>query len=431
MAILKKQNLEKNVLELAYERLNNIFDQFDTVSVSFSGGKDSTACLNLTLEVARQRGRLPLDVIFFDEEAIPYQTEEYARRVSQIEDINFRWLCLPIVHRNACSRKQPYWYPWGPEDKDRWVRPLPPEAISKIDNYNSDVPSARLSIPMISPLLYPVEKYGRTAMILGIRADESLTRYRAVAQKMVENYIIQPKEEINLQEAIDNKVDITRFATRKLSTTGSQKRLSNNVGHIFKAYPVYDWQTADIWTGPKKFNWDYNTAYDVMEKIGMTHSAQRCAPPFGEEPLQGLWTFAQCFPDIWDKMCYRVKGANTAARHALSVLYSNRKQPEKPEGMSWQEYIEYWIRKFPNKEQGMIAERIKDYINLHYKKTKDPILEKTPHPITGISWQFLLKIAVRGDFKGRKAPAFFNKEHLKEYESRKSMYAKELADANE
>ena len=101
--------------------------------------------------------------------------------------------------------------------------------------------------------------------------------------------------------------------------------------NIFKAYPVYDWQTADIWTGPKKFNWDYNTAYDVMEKIGMTHSAQRCAPPFGEEPLQGLWTFAQCFPDIWDKMCYRVKGANTAARHALSVLYSNRKQPEKPE----------------------------------------------------------------------------------------------------
>ena len=160
----------------------------------------------------------------------------------------------------------------------------------------------------------------------------------------------------------------------------------------------------------------------------MTHSAQRCAPPYGEEPLEGLWTFKECFPEIWDKMCYRVRGANTAARHALTVLYSNRKQPEKPAGMSWEEYIAYWIRKFPLKEQGMISERIQSLIKLHYRKTKEPILPKTAHPISGISWEFLLKIAVRGDFKGRKMEQFFSKENVKEWESRKSMYAKELAD---
>ena len=127
-------------------------------------------------------------------------------------------------------------------------------------------------------------------------------------------------------------------------------------------------------------------------------------------------------------MCYRVRGANTAARHALTVLYSNRKQPEKPAGMSWEEYIAYWIRKFPLKEQGMISERIQSLIKLHYRKTKEPILPKTAHPISGISWEFLLKIAVRGDFKGRKMEQFFSKENVKEWESRKSMYAKELAD---
>ena len=52
MPILKKQKVDKSVLDLAYERLNSVFDHFDTVSVSFSGGKDSTVCLNLTLEVA-------------------------------------------------------------------------------------------------------------------------------------------------------------------------------------------------------------------------------------------------------------------------------------------------------------------------------------------------------------------------------------------
>ena len=50
--ILKKETVDKSVLDLAYERINNAYDQFDTISVSFSGGKDSTACLNLTLEVA-------------------------------------------------------------------------------------------------------------------------------------------------------------------------------------------------------------------------------------------------------------------------------------------------------------------------------------------------------------------------------------------
>ena len=53
--ILKKETVDKSVLDLAYERINNAYDQFDTISVSFSGGKDSTACLNLTLDVAKKK----------------------------------------------------------------------------------------------------------------------------------------------------------------------------------------------------------------------------------------------------------------------------------------------------------------------------------------------------------------------------------------
>ena len=422
--ILKKENLDKTVLDLAYERLNNAFDQFDTISVSFSGGKDSTACLNLTLEVAKERNRLPLDVVFIDEEAIPYETEHYCRRVSKHPDINFRWYCIPVVHRNACSRKQPYWYTWSPEEKNKWVRPLPPEAITKVDYYNSDVPSARLTIPFMFPMLYPVEKYGRTGVVMGIRADESLTRYRAVSQRVHENYIIQPKETMPVEEAIRNKVDLTKFPVR----SKRQKNISNNAGNYWKVYPVYDWSTQDIWTAPNELGWDYNISYDIMEKCGITHSAQRCAPPYGEEPLEGLWMYHECFPDIWDKMSTRVMGANTAARHALTVLYSNRKNPEKPDGMEWIDYLSYWIRKFPPKEQLHIQNRINDLIAQHNKKTPDPIVKKTPHPITGICWEYLLKIAVRGDLKDRKQAAYFSKDYVSEWESRKQLYAKELAD---
>jgi predicted phosphoadenosine phosphosulfate sulfurtransferase len=51
--------------------------------VSFSGGKDSTAVLNTALVVAKELGRLPLDVVFFDEEAIHPPTIEYVERVRQ------------------------------------------------------------------------------------------------------------------------------------------------------------------------------------------------------------------------------------------------------------------------------------------------------------------------------------------------------------
>ena len=38
---MAKNYLDKNVYELAQERLNFIFDEFEHIYVSFSGGKDS------------------------------------------------------------------------------------------------------------------------------------------------------------------------------------------------------------------------------------------------------------------------------------------------------------------------------------------------------------------------------------------------------
>ena len=47
----------KNVYELAQERLDVIFREFDTICVSFSGGKDSGVLLNLCIDYIR-RNRL-------------------------------------------------------------------------------------------------------------------------------------------------------------------------------------------------------------------------------------------------------------------------------------------------------------------------------------------------------------------------------------
>ena len=87
----------QDVYTAARARFKLIYERFDTVAVSFSGGKDSTVCLNLALEAAAQAGRLPINAYFWDEEAIHPETIEYMHRVREHPDVKLRWLCWPIT----------------------------------------------------------------------------------------------------------------------------------------------------------------------------------------------------------------------------------------------------------------------------------------------------------------------------------------------
>ena len=94
---LDTQESDKNVYELSIERIKYLYSKFDNVIISFSGGKDSMAILELTIQVARELNRLPVKTIFFDEEAISYETEKYVRETAQRKgEVDFYWFCLPI-----------------------------------------------------------------------------------------------------------------------------------------------------------------------------------------------------------------------------------------------------------------------------------------------------------------------------------------------
>lgn len=355
---LNRVTVDESVWDLALERMDHAFDLFDQIAVMFSGGKDSTATLQVALAVAQERGEGPLRVVFYDEEAIPYQTENYMRRIAARDDVALEWNCVPIKCRNACSRKSPFWYPWNPAERDKWVRPLPPEALTSFDTRG--LQHHELNAYYFDP------SEGSTGMAMGIRAQESLTRLRAVTRKQYDNYIVPVS------------------------------------GHVSKIYPVYDWTDEDVWTAPYLFGWDYNRAYDVMDQAGVSRHGQRCSPPFGEEPLEKLWTYHVCFPEIWDKMIDRAPGVATAARYARTELYAYRGRPEKPDGVSWVEFLHSFIEKHTPKHRKQIAQRIQYELKHHYMLTKDPIVDEAPHPLTGVSWDFLLAIAIRGDLKNRK-----------------------------
>lgn len=366
MRTFRQETTSEDVWQLALSRCEEIFALYNHVIVSFSGGKDSTATLHAALDTATKLGRLPLEVHFFDEEGIPFETEEYVRRIANRDDINLKWYCVPFACRNACDPSEgDAWWPWAPESEAEWCRPLPPEALTTHPSFPPDTaPKDRPGFPESA-----LHGYTNTAALLGIRADESITRRRAVSMQTHHNWI-------------------------KSGDAG-------NTGNV-KAYPIYDMGVEDLWLLVKKEGWDYCTAYDYYEMLGVPAPSQRLAPPFGEEPLKNLALFAQAFPELWDRLQSRVPGADTAARYARSEVWAyDQGKVELPEGETWPQYVKRLMMQHPDPVP--VAKRLAAVINTHRRKTTDPILGLAPHPASGVSWKRLAVIAESGDTMGRKA----------------------------
>lgn len=378
MKVLKVKELEQNCYDKALDRIRYLFDNFDHVVVAFSGGKDSTVCLNLAAQVAKEKGRLPLNVYTADEEAIHPETVKYIERVSKRKDINFKWFCMPLKLRNACSRLQPFWHTWHPDDKKIWVRPLPKTAITKLDNFVEG-----MSIPDMAILTFQ-ELKGSIAEIRGLRADESMRRRAMVSSKVRDNYIATVRTKLT----VDDK------------TVKAKKHLHFN---FTQTSPIYDFRDHDVWLSVNKGGWDYNKTYDEYHMAGMKFRAMRVCPPFGEEPLNGLWQYSVLWPELWEKMINRVHGADTAGKFAKSELYL--KQPKKPpKGMNYKQWAQKLIKMYPPGIREQISESVRKCITMHTKKTKRPIPEEVADFHSGLSWKFIcIDVIRRGDTKGRKA----------------------------
>jgi predicted phosphoadenosine phosphosulfate sulfurtransferase len=89
----------KNVYELAQERLDVIFREFDTICVSFSGGKDSGVLLNLCIDyIRRNRLNRKLCVFHMDYEIQYSMTIDYVDRVLEANKdiLEVYRVCVPF-----------------------------------------------------------------------------------------------------------------------------------------------------------------------------------------------------------------------------------------------------------------------------------------------------------------------------------------------
>jgi predicted phosphoadenosine phosphosulfate sulfurtransferase len=364
--INKKQAVEQDVYSLALQRMRLCYDRFDKVVVAFSGGKDSTACMNLALQVAREKGRLPLDVYTFDEECIPPETVEYLDRVSEHPDVRFKWFCLPLKAGNACSREHPEWFMWYEPEREKWVRELPPKAITKLAGFKHG-----MALADCIPLIWGPE-YGSVCNILGIRTQESMTRYSSIATKKGFDCFTIPTE----------------------------------AAWIWKAYPIYDWTTEDVWVFPAKFGFDYNRVYDTMRACGLPPLVARCSPTFGEQTNRRLWAYKVCWPELWAKMCDRVPGAATAGRYANTELYGiGIQEDDLPDGTTWQRATLDGLAALGGEAKADVAKAVAYAIRHHgscyetAKRGQQPIPDAEPDPVSGYCWKYIYGLVKAGGDK--------------------------------
>jgi predicted phosphoadenosine phosphosulfate sulfurtransferase len=367
MRTLKAKITERDVLTAARERFDTLYRRFDRVAVMFSGGKDSTVCLHLAIEAARAHGKLPVEAIFYDEEAIYPTTIEYVKRMMVSPEVKLYWYCLPVQHRNAASRRQPYWHPWHPDEQHLWCAPLPDTALTELPR--KDAPSKFAPMPELGPYsLLPNSPRETQVQVLGLRAQESPRRRMVVSHREQENWLME-----------------TPVA-----------------GCVNLAYPIYDWTSLDVWFFPQLNGYDYNRTYDLFDMAGVPVHLQRVCPPFGEEPLAGLFLYQMIAPQMWAKMVTRCPGVATGARYAKTELYSFGETPPPP-GMTYREWTFALLKLWPNPMRGKIAAAIDGVMAQHARKTAAPIPDAEPDPHTAVSWKFISMMANRGDAKGRKA----------------------------
>jgi predicted phosphoadenosine phosphosulfate sulfurtransferase len=373
---MPKIYLESNVLDAAKERIKYTFDHFEKITVSFSGGKDSTVMLHLVMDEAIKRNK-KVGLLFIDLEGqykltIDHILECYKLYEDYIEPY---WVCLPIHLRNAVSVYETFWMCWDDKKKESWVREMPKE-IEVIKDYN------------YFPFFHEgmefeefVPEFGKwyangedCAVFVGIRTDESLNRFRTISSKYKKTY--------------NNKQYTTQVIDR-----------------CYNIYPIYDWKTQDLWIyHAKNKKLPYNRLYDLMYKAGLTIHQMRICQPYGDDQRRGLWLFHLIEPETWARVVARVNGANSGALYVNdSGNIMGYRKINKPEGHTWESFANLLINSMPPKTklhyQNKITIFVKWWIDRGYPEgipdEADYRLEqerKVP------SWRRICKSLLRNDY---------------------------------
>ena len=371
---MTKKYLDSNVFDEAKKRISFTFDNFERIYVSFSGGKDSTVMLHLVMEEAIKRNR-KIGVMLIDLEGQYKITINHIQECYDIYEpyIEKYWICLPIHLRNAVSVYETHWICWDKDKKDAWIREPPKESIideSFFPFFHKGMEFEEFDVEFGK--WYSQGK--KTACFIGIRADESLNRFRTIASRTKETY------------------------KDKKYTTKIEENLYN-------VYPLYDWKTSDIWIYSAKYpQYRHNELYDIMYKAGLTISQMRICQPYGDDQRRGLWLFHLIEPETWARIVARVNGANSGSLYINeSGNINGYRRISKPAGHTWKSFALLLLNSMPPKTKEHYENKIyifeKWWIRKGYPKgipDEAPLHLKSSKKVG--TWRRICKTLLRNDY---------------------------------
>ena len=298
--------------------------------VAFSGGKDSSVSLNLCYDYANAHGMLgKLAMYHMDYEAQYQMTTDYVDDTfKRFDDIDRYWLCLPIGAQCCCRMDAGTWTPWDADARNIWVRDMP-DYPYVVNEDNCPFPFAKgrsdYDVQVDFGKWYSAT-HGKTAVVIGIRATESLNRYNTVKNEHVNNY------------------DGKRWLTMVDKTT-------------INAYPIYDWETKDIWVYNAKFDKPYNRLYDLYYQAGLNVDQMRVASPFNDAAANTLYLYRVIDPNSWGKMVGRVNGVNFTSIYGGTTAMG-WKSIKKPAHFTWKEYCYFLLDTLDEKTRAHYLEKL-------------------------------------------------------------------------
>lgn len=294
-----------NVLEAAKKRISLIFDEFENITISISGGKDSTVMHHLFVEEAKRRNRI-IDAFFLDQEAEYQGTIELMRKMMAHPNVRCKWYQVPIYMTNATSYTQEFVYAWG--EGEKWVRDKEPNSIHSIEG----------EYPKRFYEFFPwleAQHTEPTAYAIGLRSKESLNRFRAVTKQA-------------------GYKDI-------LWSTKTENSL------VFRFYPIYDWCFGDVFKYIHDNGLEYNSVYDKMFRLkGINIRNMRVSVLMHEKSYDCLADLQEIEPENYARMIKRIEGAHVAARYANeSSVYRAHELP--PAFKTWKEFRDHLLESTP------------------------------------------------------------------------------------
>ncbi len=288
-----------NVLDSAKKRIEFLFDNYDNIQLSFSGGKDSTVLFHLINEEAKKRDR-KFYLYFQDQEAEYAATIDFVAWCMSQPNVIPLWYQVPIFMTNAVSREQLFLWAWG--DGEQWVREKHPLAITEIKKkypkrfykFNLWVGQNLAKMP------------GKSVSIIGLRAEESPDRRMVMFGEDSEYFWLRRKK------------------------------------NPHKAYPIIDWSYTDVWKYLIEHQLPYNKIYDKMYMLGANLRQCRVSNLIHEKAYRCLVDLQELEPETYDKLEQRLKGVHCAAMYAKEdLMYSIKTLPDT--FTTWKEYKDFLL----------------------------------------------------------------------------------------